>query len=661
MPRNNADPIVDVRVLDAIARGQRIRTVKENSYGTYISKMRVISRKLWAMENIRAEVFHLKPDGQPQVHKGDCKKVYKLKLPVSASTAQRLFAALSVDPLLVRKRKRNQDSSSDDESADPVPPGIYGVGPNDVVPDVINPGRNVATCKSQTYQNYKSALKWWHEHHNVVDRDKEGCPWPAEVEQVLKQQVQSYKRDVGEKKRAGIMTTKEGKSPYNITGYINICKYFSRMTPVGHLMPWMSGIVAQLFTKLSVNTIGRSDNIGDINLNSIDWENDAMTVAFASTKSDVEGEVTADKKRLYCNPFLPETCIILGLAIYTWVKTRTNLTNQFLFQGENQHTRYGSLLSSAVQNIPENIDLGCKREDIGTHSNRKFAESTSVSKPDGPKWHQVCLRAGQSVGRTQDCYMFAEIDGDSLVGRTVAQLQFNADQFDILPPRFDNEVLCRIENHGWTKILPSYNLFPATFKRVIPKLFACLVYNYFNGGLKKIIPDQHPLYLTPLFTLAENVSLLREIKDKILLGHYHCPITEMSAQGVPGFIVVQREIRDLRDEYRQTCRLNEEQYKKLSEEIVDITDKLPAKIVNLLLENIVINGTQPITMQGIRSLVMELIENEHGPIMSRLNEIKTMVGGGTIASNAANTENEVRITLFINFITTNIIIYDETI
>lgn len=43
---------------------------------------------------------------------------------------------------------------------------------------------------------------------------------------------------------------------------------------------------------------------------------------------------------------------------------------------------------------------------VGTHSNRKFAESTSVSRIDGPSRTQVCLRAGQGVGRTQDCYMF---------------------------------------------------------------------------------------------------------------------------------------------------------------------------------------------------------------------------------------------------------------
>ena len=92
-----------------------------------------------------------------------------------------------------------------------------------------------------------------------------------------------------------------------------------------------------------------------------------------------------------------------------------------MFDGEDQSKRYYKHLIKALKEIPADIEFGCRREDIGTHSSRKFAESTSCSKVDGPSRTQVCLRAGQSVGRTQDCYVFAEEDGDSLVGRTVTQ------------------------------------------------------------------------------------------------------------------------------------------------------------------------------------------------------------------------------------------------
>jgi hypothetical protein len=102
------------------------------------------------------------------------------------------------------------------------------------------------------------------------------------------------------------MPQREGKLPYNITGYIALCHYFNTMQPVGHQHSHMEGIFCQLFIKLSVNTMGRSDNIDDMLLSNVDWENDAMTIVFGNTKSDIEGERTSEKKRLFANPFAPK-------------------------------------------------------------------------------------------------------------------------------------------------------------------------------------------------------------------------------------------------------------------------------------------------------------------------------------------------------------------
>ena len=126
------------------------------------------------------------------------------------------------------------------------------------------------------------------------------------------------------------MTQKEGKSPYNAKGYITICEFFSSMRPVGRKFTWLEGMFAGLFTKMSVNTIGRSDNIDDMLLTNIDWENDAMTIRFGTTKSDQEGDTTSHIKRLFANPYNPSVCIIFGLAVYTWCKRRSKL-NEFVY------------------------------------------------------------------------------------------------------------------------------------------------------------------------------------------------------------------------------------------------------------------------------------------------------------------------------------------
>ena len=64
--------------------------------------------------------------------------------------------------------------------------------------------------------------------------------------------------------------------------------------------------------------------------------------------------------------------------------------------------------------------------------------------------------------------MFQEADGDALVGRTVAQLLFTADEFDVLPPHFSIDILTKLQEYGWDNILPGYAHYNDSFKRVCP-------------------------------------------------------------------------------------------------------------------------------------------------------------------------------------------------
>ena len=56
--------------------------------------------------------------------------------------------------------------------------------------------------------------------------------------------------------------------------------------PHGQSESWFEGLFASLFMKLSVNTIGRSDNVDDLLLRSMDWINDALTLHFHTTKAE---------------------------------------------------------------------------------------------------------------------------------------------------------------------------------------------------------------------------------------------------------------------------------------------------------------------------------------------------------------------------------------
>ncbi len=75
-----------------------------------------------------------------------------------------------------------------------------------------------------------------------------------------------------------------------------------------------------------------------------------MTIRFGTTKADQNGEKTSDIKRIYSNPFKPEICVMLQLAIYTWCKYRTSENDcAHLFDCDVQNKRYYSILMNALR------------------------------------------------------------------------------------------------------------------------------------------------------------------------------------------------------------------------------------------------------------------------------------------------------------------------
>ena len=365
-----------------------------------------------------------------------------------------------------------------------------------------------------------------------------------------------------------------------------------------------------------------------------------MTTAFSTTKSDQTGETTSEKKHIFANPFKPEICTILALAVYTWCKRRDPHNNRLLFDGEDQNKRYYQILVAALKSIPENIDLGCSRNDIGTHSNRKFAESTAVSRVDGPRRTQVCLRAGQSVGRTQDCYKFQEDDGDCFVGRTVAQLKFDADEFDILPCHFGPTTLAYLNEYGWNNILDGYEHYPPSFQRVIRFLFPALVYHFHCGDLARLYPSNHPLFAQRIFT---NQALILFLKDKVILTHAYCAESAMWAQGVPAVIMLSREVRELRRHYDNTCNRNDAQFDQLRDLVHQRLEVLPDKIVEKICDRLVIQGAVQVTSADIYRIVSELLEAPGGKIDTIANALNALSNQSAelIARVSGNEQNSI--------------------
>lgn len=69
-----------------------------------------MTRILDSIEDIRAEALELDEFDRPKKHIGSARNVLRLKLPISVDTARCLFAAISIDESLPKRRKkRNVD------------------------------------------------------------------------------------------------------------------------------------------------------------------------------------------------------------------------------------------------------------------------------------------------------------------------------------------------------------------------------------------------------------------------------------------------------------------------------------------------------------------------------------------------------------------------
>jgi hypothetical protein len=264
--------------LDRIVQGQAERNVMATSKNEYLGRLNTMCKLIFENTELRSSALENDGNGNFYKHTGDADKLYKLQLPMAVSTARYLFAMISINPNLARRKKRNLEEAGIDNNDD-----SNDANDGNGKTSSTDPAAEIITVTSQTYQNYKSALKWWHA-YDCQSMDKIGYSWPIEVDEALKKAIATYKRDVAMKKRRGIMRNKEGKYPYDLSGYIELNRHFNMIKPEGQFKTWSEGIFAGLFTDLSVHTIGRSDNIDDVLFTNMSWDNDALTISFGRYK-----------------------------------------------------------------------------------------------------------------------------------------------------------------------------------------------------------------------------------------------------------------------------------------------------------------------------------------------------------------------------------------
>jgi len=192
--------------------------------------------------------------------------------------------------------------------------------------------------------------------------------------------------------------------------------------------------------------------------------------------------------------------------------------------------------------------IGGYAKEFGCHSFKKHTETRLTTIPGGPPITSSLIRVGQNLGAIESRYVRDDLYGQDLCSRICACLDPSDSNFDILPARFNPNVI-NLSSIDYANLIPGYNDFVAKapqFLGCLPYLLASLVYQI--HFLRAVLPTNHPLWDSHVMTggyVTEGhpSSLLKE--DGVLTGRGRCEITGMRSTGVPMYIQQNRKLDEL--------------------------------------------------------------------------------------------------------------------
>ena len=350
----------------------------------------------------------------------------------------------------------------------------------------------------------------------------------------------------------------------------------------------------------------RSASVGKIMFQHCDWKDDHLVVTFAKHKGDQDGEGLGNVKAVYANVHNPSICPILALAVLIFTAHRGADTREQQIFGRSSEDRFTKVFQKNLSCLDSDSGekLSTDKKDVGTHSTRKGVVSYVLSLC-GITAVQVYLRAGWSLGNVQDRYIIAGAGGDEVVGRAACGLPITTKEFTILPPHFSREIDLMLSAIGWANILTGYDNYPACFQRVVPFLFASLIYHM--DFLRTTLSARHPLWNQAIFTRevmfeGRRFNLVEELREQVLTGYGNCLSTDMRATGIPSELMIAGEVHELKMEI---SALKQSFPQKLQEVAVDLSGQingLPGHLKTMLLEHFRFEGERQLTADDVEQI-----------------------------------------------------------
>jgi hypothetical protein len=282
-----------------------------------------------------------------------------------------------------------------------------------------------------------------------------------------------------------------------------------------------------------------------------------------------------------------------------------NVEQQQLFEGNDTEGRFTKVFHSLLQAMPDDIQLGASKRDIGSHSNRKGA-ATYVLNMHEISAVQTYLRAGWTLGNVQDRYIFAGAGGDQLVGRAVCGLPICNKDFTLLPPHLTDESYDIVSNFGWKNILEGYLYYPECFRRTVPFLFCQIFYHL--EFLKAELSPNHPLWKQRMFSVpfrdGKNIiDYLKNKNDSVITGYGVCSHSNLKATGIPSNLAMAQEVNNLRDDLYIFKNFSKNEFDSINNNFTTEIRKIPEEVKACILENFIIDGVSPLNLSAVEKII----------------------------------------------------------
>lgn len=414
-------------------------------------------------------------------------------------------------------------------------------------------GKRAGTMKSTSgTESYRNALMYYYRSHDLIV--------PKYIDVDIAEFMKGHRRDIADARRDGTYATTEGKDVLEFEGFSRICKATMKDKYIeGHL-----------FYILCWNMTCRADSTQHVNLRSISWTQDCMTVSIPKDKTHQQGanRGPAQTLAIYANPLQPELCVVLSLGIKILCTTMLQ-ANTSLFRSTEKE-KFSDWLATYLVDYSDHLEsvsgLKCDATSYGTQSVRKGSLSYLMSFPGAASAIAGLLRAGYSLGGVLPRYVRQMLAGDQSVGRTVCGLSPQSVDFSLLPPRFAS-----VEAVNFGEFVCDLQTYPANFSLVIAHCVASVVHH--TDWLVANLPADHPLFLSRYWRGSYFSKLRSSVLPPVRM---HCPVTNMRATGVQVLTSILDQVTNLA-EARQPSTM-ETEFAKLSTTLVQSFAALTAEV-----------------------------------------------------------------------------------